>query len=171
MHFMCQNDFAPSYLLSVNVTESVNTRSYIISAFFRFFLNIYFTTIVMCHVFFFFSSDPFWQFMVSEINLPQKLTNTLFVSYTSCVKLWSPLRITYTTWLSCDKLMNYKSFQKHLFCSYSLLSPCFQEVSLCCPLSIILSLVCPSPFFHLSFLSFHTPYHGVKLCHWNNEGG
>lgn len=53
MHFMCQNDFAPSYLLSVNVTESVNTRSYIISAFFRFFLNIYFTTIVMCHVFFF----------------------------------------------------------------------------------------------------------------------
>ena len=99
------------------------------------FFIIFFTAIVSCHL----SFHPLWQFMVSEINLLQELINTLLFSYTSSVKLWLPLRVAYTTWLSCDKPMNCESFQKDLFCSDSI-RLCLREISLCCSPLIILSL-------------------------------
>ncbi len=118
-----------------------------------------------------------WQFMVSDINLPQKLTNTLLLSYTSCVKLLSSLRISRAAWLSRDKLMNYKNFQKHLFRSDSFLSLQFQEVSLLSCACNSFTLCLPLkwlPLCHLCLLSFHMhklPDCGVKLFHRNNKDG
>lgn len=103
-----------------------------------------------------------------------KLTNTLLLRSGKCyfsplyisVKWWSPLRITYTTWLSCDKVMNCKSLENISFALTLSVSRWLREVFFCCPLLVFfsqrlnfLSFVC------LSFLQRKTncPAKGVTL--------
>lgn len=150
---------------SLNTVHVLKSVKHLLTCQQHFFM-IFFTAIVSRRL----SFHPLWQFMVSEINLLQELINTLLFSYTSSVKLWLPLRVAYTTWLSCDKPMNCESLQKDLFCSDSI-RLWLREISLCCPPPIILSLCLV---FYLHLLSFHThilPYDGVKLFHWNNKEG
>ena len=113
-------------------------------------------------MFLFTRADPLWQFMVSEINLPQSWqTHTLlsssgncyFISLcTSSVKLWTPLRITYTTWLPGDKMMNYKNFHKQPF--FLLLLLWLFSVSLASWSTPLFSSACNDYMCLLSFLFF-----------------
>lgn len=84
-----------------------------------------------------------------------KLTNTLLLRSGKCyfsplyisVKWWSPLRITYTTWLSCDKVMNCKSLENISFALTLSVSRWLREAFFCCPLLVFFSQ-------RLNFLSF-----------------
>lgn len=117
-------------------------------------------------IFLFSWADLLLQFIISEINLFLRSGKCYFSSLYISVKWWSPLRITYTTWLSCDKVMNCKSLENISFALTLSVSRWLREASFCSPLLVFfsqrlnfLSFVC------LSFLQRETncPAKGVQL--------
>lgn len=105
---------------------------------------------------------PLWQFMVFEINLPQKLTNTaleLHLLLWSCDHHHLKLQYIHIT----------RAFKKIFFFSDCFLSFRLQEGS-----KASNSLTLCQFLFHLCLQSFHPhkqQYYGVKLFHWNNKDG
>lgn len=176
MYCMCLNCFTHCKSVSsvVNNTRSVNTF-FCISSTWCFFMNICFTTAVASHLSFLLSRSSLAVYGIWNRS-STKLTNTLFLSsvkcyfislYTSPVKLWSPLRITYTTWLSCDKVMNYRSFQN---ISFSLPLPCLSDTKkspFCCSLPAIpLLRVCVIIKKRLNDFIYNKVY---VICVWMRE--
>lgn len=131
---MCQHDCLHLCMFSMNTLNSVNICSHTSSSLIL--LNARFTTRAARRLSFHPGGSSLAVYGIWHKS-STKLTNILLLSSVKCyfislctssAEVWSPLRITYTTWLSCDKVMNYQSFQKHLFCSYSFLSLWLQQV-------------------------------------------